>query len=244
MFNRFSSAIKALPGYPDVDREAALSGSLRIASEGMIAMHYAPFEFVNADARIVLLGITPGWTQMCQALTTARAALVRGAQDESIMREAKIAASFSGPMRAALITTLNAIGVHLALGLASSVELFAGRGDLIHLTSALRYPTFVDRENYNGKSSAIDKSSMLRQMVESVLLPELLSVPRSLVIPLGKPPFEVMESLIRRGSFPASRCISEPVVHPSGAANGYRAAFLRDRAADIAVELLAKLGTA
>ncbi|WP_446810585.1 hypothetical protein ACH50O_03080 [Methylomonas sp. 2BW1-5-20] len=33
--------------------------------------YYAPFDYINVDAKIILVGITPGATQMNKALNTA-----------------------------------------------------------------------------------------------------------------------------------------------------------------------------
>ena len=51
---------------------------LLIDKAGDLKVYYAPFEYVNPEARIVLVGITPGPTQMVNANKEARLALQRG----------------------------------------------------------------------------------------------------------------------------------------------------------------------
>lgn len=41
---------------------------LLIDREGNLSVYYAPFEYVNPAARVVIVGITPGRTQMRNAL--------------------------------------------------------------------------------------------------------------------------------------------------------------------------------
>lgn len=71
------------------------------------------------------------------------------------MRDAKIFASFSGPMRANLVAMLDSIGVNHRLGILSTSTLWNSDANLVHFTSALRYPVFVDGMNYSGAPSII-----------------------------------------------------------------------------------------
>lgn len=50
-------------------------GRLLMDSDGAVKIYYAPFEYINPEARIVLVGITPGPTQMVNANNEARQAL-------------------------------------------------------------------------------------------------------------------------------------------------------------------------
>lgn len=45
---------------------------LLMDSEGEVAIYYSPFEYINPKAKIVLVGITPGPTQMVNANNVAR----------------------------------------------------------------------------------------------------------------------------------------------------------------------------
>jgi hypothetical protein len=73
---------------------------LLIDEQGAIKIYYAPFEYTNRTARVVLVGITPGPTQMVNANNEARRALMSGKSSQDTMRAAKDTAAFSGePMR-------------------------------------------------------------------------------------------------------------------------------------------------
>ena len=124
-----------------------LSGELNISSSGNIRCQYAPFEHVNGGARVVLLGITPGSAQATTALQTLRSELQAGTPDELALERAKNTASFSGPMRSNLIAMLDDLGINSRLGLETTGSLFSDRSDLVHFTSAVRNPVFVDGKN-------------------------------------------------------------------------------------------------
>jgi hypothetical protein len=96
------------------------------------------------------VGLTPGRQQMRNALVEARRCLMNGMSEDEAMRAAKTFASFSGPMRANLIALLDSIGVNRALKLSSASSLWAVESQRVHFTSALRYPVFIDGENYSG----------------------------------------------------------------------------------------------
>jgi len=51
-----------------------------------IKIYYAPFDYINHGARMVLVGITPGPTQMENANNVARRLLKRGAAPAEVLR--------------------------------------------------------------------------------------------------------------------------------------------------------------
>ena len=64
-----------------------------------LAVFYAPFDYVNTDARLVLAGVTPGWTQMEISFLEARTGIEAGLSDQEILRTVKRVAAFFGTMR-------------------------------------------------------------------------------------------------------------------------------------------------
>jgi hypothetical protein len=55
---------------------------LILGSEGRYSLEYVPFEHVNAEARLVIVGITPGPNQRNEAYDETRQLLRRGMTDE------------------------------------------------------------------------------------------------------------------------------------------------------------------
>lgn len=73
-----------------------LNDDLLMERDGKLSIYYAPFDYTNTQAKVVIVGITPGKTQMVNALNEAHRQLNRGASMEDALRAAKRTASFSG----------------------------------------------------------------------------------------------------------------------------------------------------
>ena len=209
MLDRFRSTILANPDLPVDDPR------LLIERAGDLAMYYSPFEFIQSKAKVVLVGITPGASQASTALRMLRQELTQGATDVYALRSAKSTASFGGPLRTNLVAMLDFIGVNRKLGMASCSEVFKDGSELVHFTSALRFPVFKKGENYSG-SPSIASSSFLRSISETLLREEAAALPDAMWIPLGKEPAAAVARLVSAGILEASQ-ILDGLPHPSGA---------------------------
>ena len=224
MLDRFRQTLLAHPDLPANDSR------LLIEQSGDLAMHYAPFDYIQPNARIVLVGITPGASQATVALRVLRDALLQGVTDEEALRRAKATASFSGPLRANLVAMLDLIGLNRKLGIGSCAEIFADGSDSVHFTSALRYPVFLRGQNYSGTPS-IANSSFLGSICDRWLQEEAKALPEAMWIPLGKEPAAALGRWVERGLLKAGQVL-EGLPHPSGA-NAERIAYFlgaKDRA--------------
>ena len=200
--------------------------SLRIGNEGSLAVYYAPFEYVNPHARLVLVGITPGATQANNALTEARRQLESGADSAAVLRRAKQVGAFSGPMRANLVALLDHIGLPRWLGVHSSATLFESGAALVQTASVLTYPVFVDGANYSGTPDPI-ATRFLRDQVLAHFAPLTRTLHQAVYVPLGPVPTRVMAWLSREGAVNAHH-ILDGLPHPSGA-NAERIAYFLGR---------------
>jgi hypothetical protein len=224
-FERFATAIRGLPP-GRLSRERLLDGEFLLTREGRLSVYYIPFERTNPKARVMLVGITPGWTQMQLAFETARDALHAGVSRKDVFRAVEQAASFAGPMRSNLVRMLDALQLPSLLGIPSSASLFAENGHLLDSTSALRDPVFVDGRNYTGSSPSIDRSPLLLGTILDDLGVELSAAPDAIVIPLGGAVEKALAMLVKDGQLDAARCcLGFP--HPSGA-NGHRARLFEE----------------
>lgn len=190
---------------------------------------WAPFEHVNEQAAVAIVGITPGRTQMVDALRSYRAARLGGHDHPVSLEIAKVHASFSGSLRDYLVRMLDHVGLNDWLGLASSAALWDSRPDLAHFTSALRHPVFVEKlvsrggisrlemVNYSGAGPAMLKTPGLRRTVETLLAAELAALPaHCIIVPLGP---KVSEALLHAaGTLDCfdHRRILAGLPHPSG----------------------------
>jgi hypothetical protein len=221
-FERFADRIKALPQREQYRKSDFQGDQFRLYASGSFAIYYAPLDYINAKAKVVLVRITPGWTQIEAAYQEARLALLEGAHRDDVCRRAKARASFAGPMRRNLIQMLDDIGLHDALGLKTSAELFASGSTQLHTTSALRYPVFVDGKNYSGHRPKLLEVPVFRDIIQTDLKEELAQVPDAMVIPLGRCVNAVVEDLVGNSMLERRQClIGFP--HPSEL-NGHRVA--------------------
>ena len=224
--NRFESFIKLLDSKSKYTKSDLCVPELRLFHSPPLEIYYAPFDYVNCEARVVIVGITPGFQQMELAIRTAREGLLAGDSYDDILREVKRGSSFAGPMRRNLISMLDDLGLPDQLGLEGSEDLFGRRRDLLHTTSAVRCPVFKNGKNHSGSSPSVTEHPELRRYVETVLADELASIPSALILPLGRAASSAVRHLADTGRLDHSRvCYDFP--HPSGA-NGHRRRQFRE----------------
>src|SRR5665213_1668153 len=147
--NRFADLLVSVTE-ADLAADITLGGRLVLSRSGELTVCYAPFDHIQLGARLAIVGITPGAQQAQNALVEARRQLIAGATHDIVLRAAKVFASFSGPMRANLVAMLDHVGMNRWLGVASTEEVWNTRTDLVHFTSALRYPVYLKGQNYSG----------------------------------------------------------------------------------------------
>ena len=207
MLERFRGLIEGCADLSPQDQR------LQIEAAGRLATYYAPFEHVQRGAKIVIVGITPGPTQASGALRALRAGLQEGLSEADALGRAKGVASFSGPLRQNLVEMLDHVGLHGALGLASSADLFAAGGSLAHFTSVLRYPVFLDGKPYAG-NPPIWRTPALKAQADRWFAEELDSLPDAYWIPLGVEPADVLRRYVAAGRLRADRLLDD-MIHPS-----------------------------
>jgi hypothetical protein len=210
IFDRFSSVLSS--SQPPRLRDPRLL----LDADGPLKIYYAPFEYINTRARVVLIGITPGPTQMVNANNEARRALLAGKTATEAIQLAKRTAAFSGePMRTNLINQLNHWGLHQWLGLPNSSELFSsGAQHLVQTTSLLRYPVFVDEEDYRGTPD-MTKHILLRNYLLENFAIEVENLKDAVFVGLGPKVQKVLDMLIKERVLTADRVIGG-MLHPSG----------------------------
>jgi hypothetical protein len=192
-----------------------------------VRMAYAPFDHVNTSAKLAIVGITPGRQQASNALKAAKIALGRGASHTEAAAQAKIFASFSGAMRMNLIAMLDAVGLAKAFGLQTTGYLWEERHDLVHFTSAVRYPVFVDRKDWSGASPNALRSAAMRSWLETYTGEELKRLKNTMIVPLGGKVTEMLYFLSGKGLIEKDTILTG-LPHPSGA-NAERIAYFLGR---------------
>ena len=215
--NQFKNYTDAILGIevPLITNASLLPKSLLIDLEGDLSIYYAPFDHINKDAKIVIVGITPGLTQLKNALIAVQQNVRLGKSTEETLIDVKKKAAFSGAMRKNLVDMLDFVGMHKWLGINTCSDLFSTQSHLLHSTSALKYPVFMKGENYNGTPSMI-KHPLLKQYLLALFGQEAGMLKNAIFVPLGPKPAEALLLLAQLGLIDESRVLFG-LPHPSPA---------------------------
>jgi hypothetical protein len=216
-FGRMADVLAALP--PITSVADMLRPELLLYEHGPLSIRYCPFDQMKPEAKLVIIGITPGLQQMFLSCQEARRSLFDGQTGTDVLRRAGAVGGFAGTMRTNLVAMLDGIGLPAVLGIDSTQSLFGGDdAGLLSGTSAVIYPAFTKGRNYSGTPGP--HYPMLSAFVDQVLTAGLAMVPDAFVIPLGKTVVTILRREVERGSLDPGRCLFE-FPHPSGA-NGLR----------------------
>ncbi len=211
LFSQFRPAILGFS--QPVGRQ--LPAEFLLHQEGTLSEYYIPFDYLNPAARIVLVGITPGYQQWLDAVTAAQQALLNGDTDQQALYLAKQQGAFSGAIRNNLTRLLDAIGLADWLGIPSCGSLFAENMALVHFTSLFNQPVFVNGKNYNNTPS-FRRSALLRKSIERGFANEARQLPQAVFVPLGPVATAGVEWLAEQQLIDPARILAG-LPHPSGA---------------------------
>jgi hypothetical protein len=192
---------------------------LTVDADGRYSIEYVPFEHVNADARLVIVGITPGATQRDEACEEAGRLLRRGLPDDEILRRVKNLAAFGGPaMRPNLERMIDALGIMDLVGGGHAAVLWEGRAHLLHATSVVPHAAFVKGKPFAGSFEEIRRVDVLRRCFERDFLPTLPHLrPDAYFIGLGPTPAAALSFAADQGLIDRSRILGW-LAHPLEAA--------------------------
>ena len=177
-----------------------------LEKEKNIEIYFAPFDYINSKAKIVIVGITPGLQQMLQSYEVIN-------QGKSL-KEVKDLSSFKGSMRTGLIKYLDELKINDILKIKSCESLFNKNSRYLHTTSLVKYPVFDKGKNYSGAN--ILKKKILLDFIEKNFLEELKTLKKSIIIPLGNTVSSTIEYLNNKYNLKL-RCFLKGFPHPSGA---------------------------
>ncbi|MDA0821626.1 MAG: hypothetical protein O3C28_04280 [Proteobacteria bacterium] len=217
MFSEFARYETLLPSTAPATLQD-LPIELRIYADDAIEVWYSPMGAATENAKIWILGITPGWNQMQIAYASAADARSNGTSPHAAAAMKKPAVAFAGSMRHNLVTMMDELGVHDIFSVSTSANLFGS--EQLRTGSVLKYPVFRHGSNYAGHSPKPLKHPALREMVDVVLARELKANETCLVLPLGKAVESVLLYSASKGLIRQDRILSG-FPHPSGA-NGHR----------------------
>ncbi|OWT63704.1 hypothetical protein [Candidimonas nitroreducens] len=225
-FEHYAPAIRELD-LGRIGKPAEIPRRFDLGRDGRLSSHYIPFDHVNPRARLVLVGITPGFTQWKNAMREAQRQLAAAAPEHVDLAAVKRAGAFSGTLRPNLIALLDHIGLQHWLGLASCAALFGAASHLVHTGSILHHPVFIDGRNYNGTPNMLRTPFLQRQIEAHFAATARALGPAAVFVPLGPGVSAGIRWLAQQGVIAPDRVL-HGLPHPSGA-NVERIAYFLGR---------------
>ena len=201
-----SKYLKKIKSLKKISKSNIVSGKFLIAKKDNIKIYYAPFDYINSKAKIMIVGITPGFQQMLQSFQVIN--------EGKSLKEVKNLSSFKGSMRTTLIKYLDELEVNKKLKIKSCESLFNKDSKYLHTTSLVKYPVFDKGKNYSGAN--ILKKKILIEFIEKNFLKELKTLKKAIIIPLGNTVSSTIEYLNNKYDLKLA-CFLKGFPHPSGA---------------------------
>lgn len=170
------------------------------------------FDYVNPDAIVVIVGITPGNSQLS------------GEKKSSSSKDIKKKYAFKGKtMRSNLVSMLNHIGVNTLLGIKDCLSLWGDDFDLVEMTSLIKNAAYIDGKMFN-KVTDIPKYEELQKAFEEGFVSDCKSYGKAkLFVGLGRGVYDKLIELKNNGTIKAEVV---GITHPSGANGGRIANYL------------------
>ena len=189
-----------------INKQSVINKKFLIDKDKNIEIYYAPFDYINSKAKIMIVGITPGLQQMLQSYEVIN----KGGS----LKKVKDLSSFKGSMRTGLIKYLDELKINQILKIKSSESLFDKHSKYLHTTSLVKYPVFDKGKNFSGAN--ILKKEILMNFIEQNFLKELKQLKKTIIVPLGNTVSSTIEYLDNKYRLNLP-CFLKGFPHPSGA---------------------------
>jgi hypothetical protein len=197
--------LKQIRSLKNINRTTITNKNFLIKKENNIEIYYAPFDYINSKAKIMIVGITPGLQQMIQSFEAVK--------NGRSLKEVKDLSSFKGSMRTTLIKYLDALKINKKLRIKSCESLFNINSRYLHSTSLIKYPVFDKGKNYSG--SNLLKKKILLDFLETHFVKELKKLDKTIIIPLGNTVSSTIDYLNDEFKLKL-KCFLKGFPHPSG----------------------------
>jgi len=218
--NQYRHALQRLP----VRKDTSLAEPSLICwqqDSNKLSCYYAPFDYINHQAKIVIVGITPGRTQMNRSINALKHALNDKQDIDTALKHVKQYASLSGTMRPRIVDMLNRLGYAQLLGIKCCSSLWSEHHHLVHFCSVLKYPIFVNGKDYSGQPNLFNVPQLQQLLFEEFVHDMRLINPNAIIVPLGEMVAKVLTVLHQQGEIQQqlttfnNKVVAPP--HPSGA---------------------------
>lgn len=227
MFEQFAQQIKR------VGASGSDMPNFSLGKEGRYELRYIPFEHVNRAARLVIVGITPGPTQIKLAYSKAQELLRAGLDKETILTQVKTVGCFGGPrMRPNLVRILEHFRFGELLGIQDVNSLWSTNAQLLHSTSVVPYAALENGEDFNGSFDQVLRSPLLKQCFLDYFVISLQQLSgEALYVALGECPKAALDWCVSQGHLRPDQVLGA-FCHPSTNGGSTTKFYLREKSAD------------
>ena len=197
--------LKQIISLKNINKTTVTNKNFLIKRDNNIEIYYAPFDYINTKAKIMIVGITPGLQQMMQSF--------KAVNNGKSLKEVKDLSSFKGSMRTTLIKYLDALKINKKFKIKSCESLFNINSRYLHSTSLIKYPVFDKGKNYSG--SSLLKKKILLSFLETHFVKELKKLDKTIIVPLGNTVSSTIDYLNDKFNLKL-KCFLKGFPHPSG----------------------------
>lgn len=190
---------------------------------------YIPFEHVNRNAKLVIVGITPGKTQLELAYRKTQELLNIERAAKEILIEVKKAGAFGGKsMKPNLLKMLRHFRFEQLLDIADVETLWGADAELLHSTSVVPHAAFKDGERFNGSFDEIMAVALLKTCFLDCFVPSVCEMNHDvLFVALGPCPQAALEWCVKEGALRREQVLGS-FCHPSSAGGSTTRYYLRE----------------
>jgi hypothetical protein len=203
---KISYYIKKIKKIKFINKKNIVNKNFIIKKDRNIKVYYAPFDYINPKAKIMIVGITPGLQQMLHSFKIINSG--------KSLKQVKDLCSFKGSMRTILVKYLDELKVNNLFKITTCESLFNKNSNYLHTTSLIKYPV-LDKEGKNYSGYNIIKNKLLLDFIEKNFLKELKKFKNVIIVPLGNTVSSTILHLNNKYNLKA-KFILNGFPHPSG----------------------------
>jgi hypothetical protein len=200
-------------------------------------VQYIPFEYVNIDARLVMVGITPGNNQIDGTYATLNQRATSGEAKEDILRAIKRDNSFGGKgMKPNLRKMMRHFKFEKFVGVSDVEELWGKSHHLFQASSVVPNAAFKSAKKdgvqvwkmFPGSFEEVMGVQMLRQQFENAFAPSVRSMnPQALYVGLEPTPNDALQYCVDKGYIRQDQFLGS-LAHPSSSNGSQVGYYLRE----------------
>lgn len=224
IFAKYATALERM------GKSGAKAPEFCLGTEGPYELRYIPFEHINREARLVIVGITPGPNQVDLAYERAQALLRAGASEARILAEVIKTGGFGGKtMRPNLLKMLRHFEFDKLLGIQDVATLWSSDAHLLQSTSMVKHAAFKSGDPFNGSFEEVLASPLLKRCFMDCFVASLGELRSdALYVALGPHPKAALDWCVAEGHLRAEQLVGA-FCHPSSNGGSNTPYYLRER---------------